>query len=165
MKQSILAVLMFVASSVQATPYLRLIDPTHPIVISGAFIDPINPGQTSAGSALALVTHSTRDGCMLPTIVCEDWVPLSAGFSANGGNAWLSLGPSMNLAPLMKAMALRGVNVLTKDGDYQGLKSSLGSVPIGGPDVTISFGPAWVVSPKENWKGRFRIFAGAGWRF
>lgn len=162
---NVLCSVLILCRGAYAAPYLRLIDPSHPVVISGAFVDPVNPGESAAGSSLALVTHSTRDGCLFPTITCEDWVPLAAGFSMNGGKAWLSIGPSFNLAPMVKALSLRGLNAITKDDSYMGLKSSLGSVPITGPDVTVSFGPALVISPSESWKGRFRIFAGAGWRF
>jgi hypothetical protein len=156
--------LVLAATSARATPYFRPLDLASPHIVAGAFIDPKDPGNSAAGSALALVTHSTTDGCLLPSIVCEDWTPLAVGFSVNGGRVLIGAGPSVNLAPVFKSLALRGLNAVTGEENYLGLKSSLGSVPITGPDVTMSFGPAWVVSPSENWKGYFRVFAGAAWR-
>lgn len=147
-----------------AAPYFRPLDLASPHFVAGAFVDPQDPGNSAAGSALALVTHSTVDGCLLPSVVCEDWTPLAVGLSVNGGKVLVGAGPSVNLAPIFKAGLLRGLNALTAEESYLGLKSSLGSVPISGPDVTMSFGPAWVFSPTENWKGYFRVFAGAAWR-
>lgn len=158
-------VLLLAAGSANAQPYFRPIDLAHPRISAGAYVDPITPGQSAVGSALALVTHSTKDGCLLPTIVCEDWTPMAVGFSVNGGHALFGIGPSFNLAPLVKSALLSAVNAVTAEDTYKGLKSSLGSEPITGPDVTMSFGPAWVISPTENYKGYFRIFAGGAWRF
>lgn len=159
------ALAVLLAAPASAGPYLRLIDISKPHIVAGAYIDPKDVGQSAAGTAVALVTHSTTDGCMFPSIVCEDWTPLVAGFSVNGGRVLLGVGPSWNLAPIVKAVALKGLNAITNEGSYGNLKSTLGSVPITGPDITTSFGPAWVVSPSERWKGYLRVFAGAQWRF
>lgn len=165
MRKTLLAVVLScLGARAQGAPYLRPLDLSRPHIIGGAYIDPATPGSSAVGSAVGLLTHSTVDGCLLPSVVCEDWTPMAAGFSVNGGRVLLGVGPSVNLAPLAKAGLLRGLNAITDEGSYQNLKSSLGSVPIGGPDVTMSFGPAWVVSPTENWKGYFRIFVGAAWR-
>ncbi len=161
----IVALLAALAAPSKAAPYFRPLDLAHPHLSAGAYVDPVAPGQTSAGTSVALITHSVADGCEFPTVVCMDWTPLAAGFSVNGGRYLVGIGPSWNLAPVFKAFALKGLNMVTKPESYAGLKDSLGSVPIAGPDVTMSFGPAFVLSPQENWKGYCRIFAGGMWRF
>lgn len=164
MKKIVISV-MLLAGSASANPYFRPINLAHPQISAGAYVDPVNPGQSAAGTSVALVTHSTTDGCAMPTIVCEDWTPMAVGFSVNGGKTLLGVGPSFNLAPVVKSALLHGISAITKEESYRGLKSSLGSNPITGPDITMSFGPAWVISPTENWKGYFRVFAGGAWRF
>ena len=158
-------ILLLLLPSLAHASYFRPIDPSHPQLNAGAYVDVETPGNTAFGTAVALVTHAVRDGCALPTLICEDWTPLAAGFSVNGGRFLIGVGPSFNLAPVVKSAILASVDAFTADNSYQGLKSSLGSVPISGPDVTMSFGPSWVLSPTENWKGYFRIFAGGMWRF
>lgn len=159
-----------------AAPYFRLIDPAKPVRVAGAYVDPSSPGQTSYGTAVALVTHATADGCLMPTIVCEDWSPAMAGFSYNAGRFQFNIGPAINLAPIAKAALLRALGVVTREDQLVGLKSTLGSEPIvrgASGDLRVSFGPALNVAPVEHgvvlplsqWKGRARIFAGAELKF
>lgn len=156
-----------------ASPYFRPIDPNHPYKVIGGYIDMDAPGNTSAGTAVALVTHGVKDGCLLPSVVCEDWSPAMAGFSYNAGRLQFNVGPAVNLTPMAKIGALRLLNLLTKDDTLAGIKSLLGSQPISGPDVSTSFGPALNVTPIEHgvilplnkWKGRPRMFVGAALRF
>lgn len=166
----IVALICFGSQQLHAAPYFRLLDPGHPYKVVGAFVDPVAPGQTTAGTALALVTHSTRDGCLLPSVVCEDWAPLTAGLSINAGRVYLNLGPVANLAPIAKAGILGILNLATAPERLQGLKGALAP---GEQPVEISFGPNLnekiiehgVVLPLNKWQGRFRIFAGAAVRF
>lgn len=156
-----------------ASPYFRLMDPNHPYKVAGAYVDVETPGNTSAGTAVALVTHSVRDGCRLPSIVCEDWSPVMAGLSYNAGRFQFNVGPAANLTPVAKIGVLRLLKLITGNDTLVGLKGLLGSQPISGPDVSMSFGPSLNVAPVEHgviipvnkWKGRFRIFAGAALRF
>ena len=159
-----LALLVLVPSLAQAA-YFRPIDPAHPQLNAGAYVDVEAPGNTSFGTVVALVTHSTRDGCALPTIICEDWTPLAAGFAVNGGKFLFGIGPSVHLAPIIKAGLFKALVASTADESYSGLKNSLSSVSMKGPDLTMSMGPAYVLSPTENWKGYFRVFAGGMWKF
>lgn len=153
------------ASLLGLYPYFRPLDPAHPHLSGGALVDPVTPGNTSLGTSLALITHSPADGCVLPSLVCESWSPLTVGFSANAGRALLSVGPSVNLAPLVKAGLLQALNAVTLDENYRGLKSTLSSEPLSKSDLAMAFGPNYVLSPTEKWKGYFRIFAGGAWRF
>ncbi len=157
----------------KASPYFRLIDPARPQKVVGAFIDPLDLGDTSAGSAVALVTHATEDGCILPSVICEDWSPAVAGLSYNAGRFQFNIGPAMNMTPLVKRALLGGLNLVTASPTLAGVKSLLGSEPISGPDISFSFGPALNVAPIERgiilplnqWRGKFRIFAGAAFKF
>lgn len=167
------AALVCFCSSAQAGPYFRLVNPDHVNKVAGAFIDPVSLGNTSVGTAVALVTHSTADGCLLPQVVCEDWSPALVGLSVNGGRVLFNMGPAVNLTPIVKLGLLRLLTSLTQTETVAGTKALLGSQPVGGPDVSVSFGPALAVAPIEGgvllpvnaWKGRFRIFAGAALKF
>jgi len=160
-----LAVAPAMPSRAQEGPYLRPIDLARPQLVAGAYLDPQAIGSTEGGTALALLTHSTEDGCLLPSLVCMDWTPLAAGFVAKPGDIKFAFGPLFNLAPVLKAGLLRGLNFATKDGTLPGLKSALGSEPVSGPSATVSIGPAWVIAPQERFKGYLRVFIGGELRF
>lgn len=173
MRKLIVAALLALPLSAQAGPYFRLLDPARPHKVVGAFVDPTNLGATSAGTAVALITHSKNDGCFMPSVVCEDWSPLMSGLSYNAGRFQFNVGPAMNLTPLAKRGILGVLELLTADETITGVKSLLSSQPITGPDVSLSFGPALAVAPIERgiilplnqWRGKFRIFAGAALNF
>lgn len=165
----ILTVLGYIRIS-NAAPYFHVFDPAHIYKSVGAYIDPVDSGNTAFGTPIALITHSTRDGCLLPSIVCEDWSPLMAGFSVNAGRLSFNAGPAINLMPTARGGLLYIVNGLTADNQFGGLKSVLAPSDSG---VTISFGPALNVDPVQHgvfvpirqWHGKFRIFAGAALKF
>lgn len=161
-------------ATASAGPYFRLIDPARPVKSVGAYIDPVNTGNTAAGTAVALVTHSVRDGgCLVPSIACLDWSPLTAGLGYNGGRFQLNIGPAVNLTPVAKLGLLALLNKFTETETLRGTKSILGSQPIKGPDVSFAFGPALNIAPVERgviipiseWRPRLRIFAGAALSF
>ena len=167
-------VVLLLATNAAAGPYFRLIDPEHVQRSAGAYVDPVNSGNTSAGTATALITHSVRDGgCLLPAVVCEDWSPLTVGFSVRAGHLDFNLGPVVNLTPLVKSGLLATLNVLTRDEVLSGVKSALGSESLDKSTPSIAFGPNLGVAPIQNggvlsplkWQGKFRIFAGAAWAF
>ncbi len=161
---AVVLLLLFALTS-KAAPYLRPIDLGSPKLIAGAYLDPATVGSSEAGTAVALLTHATEDGCGLPSIVCTDWTPLAAGAVINAGRVKFGFGPVFNLAPVFKSIALKGLRAATAEESFSNLKSSLGSVPMNGPDLTVSIGPTWVVAPQENWKGYFRVFMGGELRF
>lgn len=157
-----------------AAPYFRVIDPNKPYKIVGAYVDPGNPGNTSFGTAIALVTHSTRDGCLFPKIVCEDWSPLMVGPSYNAGRFQVNIGPAVNLAPIARNLIVILGDKTLSEQNASGLRSALTSVPLKrGAQASISFGPALnfapiqhgIVLPLNQWQGRFRLFAGAALEF
>ncbi len=170
---STLVIIAAMFASNASAAYFRFMDPSHPTKVVGAFIDPIDLGKTSASAPVAIVTHAVKDGCLFPTLACLDWSPLVAGLGYNGGRFEFNVGPAANLTPIAKGAILALLDKLTADETLSGVKSILGSQPISGPDVSLSFGPALNVAPIERgvilplseWKGRFRVFAGAAFRF
>lgn len=161
----ITAFFLVLSLPVKADPYFRLLDPKNPQISAGALVDPVNPGNSAATTQLSLITHSTKDGCLFPKITCQPWSPLSVGFAANSGRFLLSAGPSINLAPISRQFLLKGLNLFTKVDEYVGLKTTLSPEPHSENDISIAFGPSYVVSPTEKFKGYFRIFSGVAWNF
>lgn len=153
-----------------ASPYFRLIDPAHPRISAGGFMD--MAGRSDYGSMLALVTHHPRDGMLIKSAPCE-WTPLAIGGGYGHDTGFAALGPSANFLPPVKAVVLKGLNLITDDDRYLSLKSLLMPRPSDGPDITMSLGPSlyWnvieggqFVNPGK-WRGQFRWFYGAAWQF
>ena len=151
-KLSTLLISLILAVPASATPYFRLIDPSHPAPVLGALVDPVHLGNTSAASLLPIFTHSPKDGCLLPSIVCEDWTPLAIGASMNGGKVTFDVAPLANVVPWVQNAAL----ALTP-AKWQGLVKVL--TPSGPQAVTFSCGPVWEYSQAAN-KGYFKVFTG-----
>lgn len=156
--KKLLAVLMLVSSSVNASPYFRLIDPSHPQPVVGALIDPSELGNTSAASLLPIFTHSTADGCLLPSIVCEDWTPLAVGASINAGNVTLDVAPLANVLPWVQVAALSLL-----PSSWAGVRSVISGAG-GSQAVTFSAGPVWEYRESTN-KGYFKVFTGLALHF
>jgi hypothetical protein len=146
------AAFLLLSSFASATPYFKLIDPSHPQPVLGALVDPVHLGNSSAASLLPLVTHSPKDGCLLPSIVCEDWTPVAVGGSMNAGKITFDVAPLANVIPWVQSAALSVVparwvplvKVLTPSTDQS---------------VTFSCGPVWEYSQAQN-KGYFKVFTG-----
>lgn len=134
--------LVLLSMSASANPYFRPIDPNHPQVGAGFLISPKDPIKTMAVSDLALITHSTKDGTIIPDswqgiIPPESWVPLQVGLGGSfSGSATIAPGASANLAPIIAANLLRGVDH-SSSGAAQAVKTALvgsgqGYVRLGG---------------------------------
>ncbi len=146
----LIAALLALAASAHATPYFRVIDAAHPQPVIGALIAPDEFGQTEAASLLPLVTHSPKDGCLLPSIVCENWTPLAVGASMNAGKATLAVAPLFNVMPwVQSAVESAAPNTIRFIQD---------------PAVEISAGPVWEYKQLTN-KGYFRVFTGLALHF
>mgnify|MGYP001446273435 CR=1 FL=1 len=139
MKTTILAVTLMMASRIASAgmlglyPYFRPLDVHHLQPIAGALIDVKDIQNTEMTGLVPLLTHSPMDGCMLPSIVCEDWTPLAVGFSANAGSWTLAAGPVFNILPIMQVAALA-----VTPYSLPGIRKVLGS---SSPNVTFSAGP------------------------
>lgn len=151
------AALICFGSSASANPYFRIINPAHPQPVAGAMLDPKDLGNTEAASLIPLITHSTADGCLFPTIVCEDWTPLAVGFSMNSGKLTLNVAPLANVLPWFAAGAL----LVTPDS-WSNVRKFFTPGPAG--PVTFSAGPVWQYKEETN-KGYFKVFTGLALHF
>lgn len=148
----------------QAGPYFRLYDPQHPHINTGAYLDPSSPGNTEAGISLALITHSPNDGRLIQSIP-DDWSPLTVGGSMNHGDLFFSIGPSFNLSEPVKWFFRKAFNALADEDKYDNLRGLLAPANPAAKDATVSISPSWVILPTDGWRGQFRLFCGAAWRF
>lgn len=145
----LLALVVLLAGPATASPYFRLVDPSHPEPVFGALVDPYHTGQTEAATLLPLITHSPADGCILPSIVCESWSPAAVGVAVNAGQFTFDYAPVFNIMPWM------GNAIEYFDpGAYSGQTSP----------VTISAGPVWEYQELTN-KGYFKVFTGLALHF
>lgn len=154
-----IALLLALASvPASATPYFRPLDFAHPQPIVGALIDPTSLGQSSAASLLPIFTHSPKDGCLLPNIICEDWTPLAVGASMNAGKITFDVAPLANILPWMVSAGQAVV-----PSGWTALRSILDYSSVGDP-ITFSAGPVWEYSQLRN-KGAFKLFTGLALHF
>jgi len=174
--RSLLALLVMLLPSLSlASPYFRMINPKHPQVAAGALFDPAGLGKTQAVTSLALVTHSTKDGSIIPEKLQpyfppESWTPLQIGGGGNGGEYVATIGASANFLPIAQKWALHGIEKISKPESLTGLKEAL--VPAAG-SFSLAAGPAFafvpirggVMLPVSEWKGLFRWYGGAAWKF
>jgi hypothetical protein len=157
----------WIAVPSQAAPYFRSVIGkdagghivfNKPAPVLGALIDPKNLGASEAASLLPLVTHSPKDGCLLPGVVCEDWSPLAVGASINAGKITFDVGPIANILPWMqsagKAVIPEGWTAVRAVVDYD---------PTGDP-ITFSAGPMFQYRQIDN-KGYFKVFSGLAMHF
>lgn len=152
------AALLALAAPAFASPYFRPLDYQHPQPILGALLAPEGLGQSEATSLLPLVTHSPKDGCLLPQIVCEDWTPAAIGASLNAGKVTFVVAPLFNVLPWMQtagqAVIPTGWTTIRSVVDYNST----------GDPITFSAGPAWEYKQLTN-RGYFRVFTGLALHF
>lgn len=152
--------LLLIPSVARANPYFRPLDISHPKFVLGALLAPENLKNSAASSMTPLITHSPKDGCILPSFVCEDWTPLAIGGSMNAGKITFDVAPLFNVLPWMQS----GARAITPS-KWTGLVDAL--TPVQDPEaapVTFSAGPAWEYQQATN-KGFFRVFAGLALHF
>lgn len=155
-----LPLIFLLASTASASPYFRPIDLAHIQQSGGIFYGP--DGQGQAGTMVALITHSTKDGCFFPSVVCEDWSPLTFGGTFTGPNKILAIGPSVNLAQIFKAAGLFILDAVTKQETLREAKDTLARPQSEGIKLSLSIN--WAYAPAEN-KGYVKFFIGPAWRF
>jgi len=156
--KSLLLALLVLAPAAHATPYFRPIDPAHPQPVAGALIAPAALGDSSGAALLPIFTHSPKDGCLLPSIVCEDWTPLAVGASLNAGKITFDVAPLANVLPWMQ----NGLLAVTP-ASWAWAQKILAPAA-GGEPVTFSAGPVWEYKQLTN-KGYFRVFTGLALHF
>jgi len=163
------ALLMAWSCSAGATPYFRLMSHDaqgyHPQLNAGTFLDVADPtGGSTGGMSVSIITHSPKDGCLLPGIVCEDWSPLSIGWSLGAGKNLAGIGPVLNVMPWAKSFALMALNTVAP-GKAPNLRGLLAPVMDSqGLDLSMAISPLWAYGINTD-KGYFRIFTGAAVKF
>lgn len=117
MKILLAVALMVMASSVNAA-YFKVLGFGSPVEQSAALLlDPEGKQSHVAVTDIALVTHSIKDGTIMP-LACRDswcppesWSPLSVGGGiAFNGDKVINLDTSVNIAPQLAALTMARVN-------------------------------------------------------
>ena len=156
--------------------YFKLIDLAHPQLSAGALIDPGDLKETLAVTDVAIVTHSNKDGSLIPQswqslLPPESWVPLQVGGGGNAGSYIMNIGSSYNFIPVVKNLALKLIDKAAKPESFAGLRRAL--APSTNQEFALAAGPSihWdlmehgePLSP-VRWRGEFRWFTGAAWKF
>lgn len=141
LKLALLACLVLPASRAQAA-YFRLIGPGNWGMYDGALFSTRGIEKTQNTTLVPIVTHSTKDGSILPQAwqdagYAEAWTPFALGGSEGGQNATLNFGPILNIGPVLQAFLLN--NVIPNSA--VNLRSHLTPTPgSAGFDVTFAFG-------------------------
>lgn len=154
--KKLVMLMMFMPTFAAASPYFRLLDISHPQPVAGALLDVKDLNNTEGASLLPLITHSTKDGCILPSVVCEDWSPLAVGGSMIAGRLTLNVAPLVNVLPWVQAVALA-----VTPAKWQGIVNVLKPAD---SSVTFSAGPVWQYRQDTN-KGYFKIYTGLALHF
>ena len=142
---------------VMAAAQMQVINPLHPIIVTGVFSD--MRGHSDGGSALALLTMPQYD-----------FVPLAIGSTIGQGlgGPSVALGMGFNLLPDIKFMGLFFVNCLWPQPEkFSNLKGMLAPPEDGKVDVVMSLGPNYnlVFFDGLRTKGLVTLFYGAKWQF
>ena len=117
-------------SKAEDQKYFRLMDISHPQMGAGVNFSLVDPGRTSATTDIALVTHSVKDGTIIPASIQPyyppvAWTPLQLGLGGSfAGDFVGTIGTSGNLSPTLAAIMLRGVSKSSNPA-LQALKSAL----------------------------------------
>ncbi len=158
MKKVIVGLLLALAVKVQANPYFRPLDFQHPVTIAGAAINPSNLHDSRGVVLVPVFTHSPADGCLLPSIVCEDWTPAAIGASMNAGKLTFDFAPMANVLPWMQS-GLRSITPASWSSVNALLIPSAPNTNASGSQsgsVTFSAGPMWEYRQLNN-KGYFLV--------
>jgi hypothetical protein len=168
---------MFVAANVKATPYLRLIGPDNYQVADGALFSSKGINQVQNAAVLGLITHSTKDGSLLPLwlqkyVAPEDWM-IGVSVNSGGGNTTADLGLIFNITPQLQGWGLSVLNYLAPNS-LGNLKSFLQTAGTTYPDLNIAIGPMLnlaaiqngTIEPFDKWAlDPLRFFAGGSLKF
>lgn len=143
-----------------AGPYFRFVDPAHPQPVVGAFYSP-SDGSAETGSLLPIITHSPKDGCSIPSIVCEDWSPLALGFNKSGSAYVIDVAGGLDLVPLIQKFGTGLLDLVSGPAFAPGLRAILTpTVPGQEVDVRLSIWPSYRQGLSFKKAGVFRIFIG-----
>jgi hypothetical protein len=145
--------------------YFRGIDVAHPEVAMGFDIAPKDLSQTTGITSLALITHSDKDGTLIPErlqayIPPVSWAPLAVGFGGSfKQEVVLDIGTSANVSPAVAKLLMRGVDSSTT-GWAAAIKRALEGESKAQIGLGVSLGGSWV---KDGvFKSMKQMFPGCG---
>ena len=142
MRSTLLAVLLCLPCCVGASPYFRPVGSGNWNVGDGVSFSAKSLAQTQNVTMLALITHSTKDGSILPQSMvdagwADAWTPLSVGFAEGNGTTAARFGCSANLSPTATALIKKIIYQASPyyAGKYQALITAMPE------NLTFAFGP------------------------
>lgn len=164
-----------ISPAAKSHPYFRFLGKGNWNVGEGASFSAKGLAQTQNVTMLAIITHSTADGSILPQAWvdagwADAWTPLSVGFGFGGGSTDARLGCSANVSPTARNLAIKGLGFLHSP-TAKGLKELFESMP---DNLTFAFGPGLgaqiihngVIQPLNKWWGDpVRYDFMAAWHF
>lgn len=188
---AVVALLVAVAFPVQAKQfgflpdhYLRPIDFTHPEIAMGFDIAPKDLSETTGITSIAIITHSDKDGTLIPERLQPyfppvAWAPLAIGFGGSfNQEVVLDIGTSANVSPALAELLMRGTDSGTT-GWAAAIKRALEGESKGQIGLGVAFGGSLVKngtfkSAKQMFPGEgfmdvfgnaLRLSVNGGWKF
>jgi len=166
MKIIIAAVLLLVAVPSHAA-YFRVLGFGAPVQQSlSTLLDPFGLKDSAAVTDLALITHSTADGTIMPAFCqanwCppESWSPLAIGAGADlKGNKVINVDTTVNLAPQLATLILNKVGAGSPSW-LQVVKSGLAGTSAA--RVRIGWGELGYATRNGVFQSAKEAFPGAG---
>jgi hypothetical protein len=173
--KKLLAILMLAAAQAGATPYFRLIKPGNIQPSVGALYTVSDLKKTNTVTDIAIITHSTADGSLIPVawqkwVAPEAWTPLQIGGGYGAGNAVLNFGCSTNVLPELSLLTVRLIDAIGSPVALAGLRDHLA-----GPAGHFAFSAGWTPFVDVLRDGQFipfnqlrvtgRLYSGAAWKF
>jgi len=165
MKHLLLAGVLLSPAVCQAAPYFRPINFSHPEISAGFAIAPKDLESTTGITDLALITHSSKDGTIIPEALQKyvppiSWAPLTIGFGGSfRQEVVLDIGTSANVSPALASLLLRGVDSSTT-GWAAAIKRALEGESRGQVGLGVSLGGSWVKD--GTFKSMKQMFPGSG---
>ena len=150
----LLVVIALALSSVaSASPYFRFAGAGNWNLSEGVSFSHRDLSKTQNITMLALITHSDKDGSILPQAWVDagwanDWTPLSVGFGC-GQNTSGKLGSSANISPAARTLVISVLKKMHKP-TADGLAGLFESMPA---NLSFAFGPELNAEIIQN--GRF----------
>ncbi len=127
-------------------PYFRLVGKDNYHVYDGALFSAKGGlDATQNTTVLALATHSTADGSILPDSwvkagYAETWTPFVIGGSEGGGHGTLNFGPLVNVGPQIQQLIFDVLSTVAPDAFPNAKTFLVNNKASGKADITFSAG-------------------------
>ncbi len=130
------------SASIKSHPYFRFLGQRNWNVGEGPSFSAKGLAQTQNVTMLALITHSTADGSILPQSwvdagLADSWTPLSVGFGFGGGTTDVRLGCSANVSPMARNLIIKSLGYM-HGPTARSLEGLFKAMP---DNLTFAFGP------------------------